>query len=139
MLFGHLAGLFVIDRQHIHAFDHRHQIVPSDIHPEVHGVHDNKSWAGWKLIQNRGLHRWHQVAQQQNRGIGVRGGNFGVKRGQCVEVGHQGIAGVHIKVVLAGPVERFFAHFDFEPFLIDAAVFHIGKEIGGKIFTYHGH
>ena len=83
--------------------------------PEVHGVENDE--AGFvHLFPDAELEFRGDVAEAEEPGGAVLGWYDGVEVGKDVELGVEGVAGVHVVVVASGPAEGFAA-FD----LLDAA------------------
>ena len=77
------------------------------------------------LLQNRVLQRWVDIAEKNERRIGVRVGQCGLEIRENVELGDKRGALVHVLVVAPGP-EEGFAGGTFEAGEIDVAMLENG-------------
>lgn len=138
MLAGELAGFFVIDNEDVDLFEDGFEVVEGDLHPEVHGVHGHEFGAATELVENLELDGWGEVAEHEIIYIAVGFGEFGAIIFENVELGDEGIAGVHVEVIAASPEEGFFALAAFESVEVNASILE-GLEFSfGEVFADNG-
>ena len=106
VLARHLARFFIVDGQDINAFQRFNEIVPTVVHPEIHGIKHYQFWTLWQLVQYLLLNRRHEVTEHQILRVFICIRNNRVKICQHIELRINGVARVHICMILTAPEKR---------------------------------
>ena len=145
---GEHARFGVVDEQDVEALENFEQRGAMVLDPVVHGVAGDELDVGHGFA-DAALQDGIDVGEEEEFGVGVGGGNFGLEGGEDVELGVVGLGFVEVFEIGAFPEEAFAggvldaARVDFarveDGFLLGAEVLaddgddaNIGEEAGGK-------
>ena len=138
MFAGQLAGLFVIDGQHVHAGDDGLQRLERNVHPKIHGVHHHQLRFPAQLIEHRRLDAGVEVAEHDKLRPAVGFRHDGLEVGEDIELGRERVTRIHVVVVLPSPVKALLPHPTLEAFGRDAATFEVSDHVGRKVLADDG-
>src|SRR6185437_127813 len=116
-----LARFAVVDQHYIDHGQQLFEIIERRIHPKVHGIHGDQSGPLLQLLDYAYLQAGIHIAQHQELAPLVGGGDHGIEVEQNIQIGDQGIPGIHVQVVFPAPEKRFLVFFDLHAFQVGPA------------------